>query len=174
MRILICEDETILRLDLRTMLERHGFEVCGEARDGEEAVELARSLEPDLAIMDVKMPRLDGIEAARRMQAERPIPVVLLTAFSERRLVSRAVASGVFAYVAKPFGPNNLLPAIETAAARHQELLAARRELGRKPSGEPPLDVVVTSRSGKRWPLRIVRDPRGAVGVTLIPNEEAH
>jgi DNA-binding NarL/FixJ family response regulator len=124
--------------------------------------------------MDVKMPRLDGIETARRIRAERPIPIVLLTAFSERRLVSCAVDAGVFAYVAKPFGPNDLLPAIETAAARHDELLAARRELGRTPADEPPLNVVVTSQSGKRWPLRIARDQRGAVDVTLIQDEEAH
>jgi response regulator NasT len=172
MRILLAEDETIIRLDLRTMLERRGFDVCGEARDGEEAVELARALEPDLAIMDIRMPRLDGIEAARRIQAERPLPIVLLTAFSDRRLVSRAVAVGVFAYVVKPFAEQDLLPAIETAAARHQELLAARRELGRKPPEQPTLDVVVTSISGRRWPLRIRRDPSGDVDVSVLSDDD--
>src|SRR5207237_9261311 len=90
-RILIAEDETIIRLDLKDLLERAGFEICAEARDGEEAVSLARSELPDLAIMDVKMPRIDGIEAARRILDERPIPIVMLTAYGQEELVSRAV-----------------------------------------------------------------------------------
>jgi len=102
-RILVAEDETIIRLDLKDLLERAGFEVCAEARDGEEAVELARSEQPDLAIMDVKMPRLDGIEAARRILNERPIPIVMLTAYGQDELVSRAVEAGVFGYLVKPF-----------------------------------------------------------------------
>ena len=92
MRILIAEDETIIRLDLRALLEKAGLEVCAEARDGAEAIELARSEQPDLAIMDVKMPRLDGIEAARRILDERPIPIVMLTAYGQEELVSRAAA----------------------------------------------------------------------------------
>src|SRR2546423_12125356 len=92
MKILIAEDETIIRLDLRTLLEAGGFEVCGEAKDGEEAVELARSLEPDLAIMDGKMPKLDGIDAARKILDERPIPIVMLTAYGQAELVQRAGA----------------------------------------------------------------------------------
>src|SRR3712207_9030325 len=88
-RILIAEDETIIRLDLRDLLERTGHEVCADARDGVEAVELARTERPDLAVMDVKMPRLDGIEAARRILAERPIPIVMLTAYGQRELVDR-------------------------------------------------------------------------------------
>jgi two-component system, response regulator PdtaR len=103
MRILVAEDETIIRLDLREILERAGFEVCAEARDGEEAVQLALSEEPDLAILDVKMPRLDGIEAARRILGERPIPIVILTAYGQEELVSRAVEAGVFGYLVKPF-----------------------------------------------------------------------
>src|SRR4051795_4448873 len=94
MRILVAEDETIIRLDLKDLLERAGHEVCAEARDGEEAVELARSEQPDLAIMDVKMPRLDGIEAARRIQDERPIPIVMLTAYGQEELVNRAGEAG--------------------------------------------------------------------------------
>ena len=90
MRILVAEDESIIRLDLRELLERAGFEVCAEARDGVEAVELARSEQPDLAVLDVKMPRLDGIEAARRILDERPIPIVMLTAYGQDELVSRA------------------------------------------------------------------------------------
>ena len=104
------------------------MDVVGEARDGEEAVALARELEPDLAIMDVKMPKLDGIEAARRIIAERPIPIVLLTAYGQEELVSRAVEAGVFGYLVKPFREADLLPAIQTARARHDELAAVREE----------------------------------------------
>ena len=128
MRILIAEDETIIRLDLRALLEKAGLEVCAEARDGVEAVELARSEQPDLAIMDVKMPRLDGIEAARRILDERPIPIVMLTAYGQDELVSRAVEAGVFGYLVKPFREQDLLPAIQTARARHEELSALREE----------------------------------------------
>jgi two-component system, response regulator PdtaR len=127
-RVLIAEDETIIRLDLAEMLERAGFEVCGQARDGVEAVELARSEEPDVAVLDVKMPRLDGIEAARRILDERPIPIVMLTAYGQDELVSRAVEAGVFAYLVKPFRESDLLPAIQTAQARHAELAAVREE----------------------------------------------
>src|SRR5881628_2993532 len=128
MRILVAEDETIIRLDLRELLERAGFDVCAEARDGVEAVELARSELPDLAVLDVKMPRLDGIEAARRILDERPIPIVMLTAYGQDELVSRAVEAGVFGYLVKPFRESDLLPAIRTARARHEELTALREE----------------------------------------------
>src|SRR5262245_24859907 len=128
MRILVAEDETIIRLDLRELLERSGFEVCAEAKDGVEAVELARSAQPDLAVLDVKMPRLDGIEAARRIADERPIPIVMLTAYGQDELVSRAVEAGVFAYLVKPFREQDLLPAIHAARARHEELAALREE----------------------------------------------
>jgi len=127
-RILIAEDETLIRLDLRQLLEAAGFDVCAEARDGEEAVELARREEPDLAVLDVKMPRLDGIEAAKRIIDERPIPIVMLTAYSQDELVSRAVEAGVFGYLVKPFREADLLPAIHTARARHEELAALREE----------------------------------------------
>src|SRR5205085_1726883 len=128
MRILVAEDETIIRLDLKDLLERAGFEVCAEARDGEEAVALARSERPDLAIMDVKMPRLDGIEAARRIQDERSIPIVMLTAYGQDELVGRAVEVGVFGYLVKPFREQDVLPAIRAAHARHDELTAVREE----------------------------------------------
>jgi len=127
-RVLVAEDETIIRLDLRDLLERSGFEVCAEARDGEEAVALARAEQPDVAIMDVKMPKLDGIEAARRILDERPIPIVMLTAYGQEELVSRAVEAGVFGYLVKPFREQDLLPAIRTARARHEELAALREE----------------------------------------------
>lgn len=128
-RILIAEDETIIRLDLRALLERAGFEICAEAKDGEEAVALARSERPDLALLDVKMPRLDGIEAARRMLEERPLPIVMVTAYGEQELVARAVEAGVFGYLVKPFRETDLLPAIATARARHEELAAVRAEV---------------------------------------------
>ncbi|HSC90062.1 MAG TPA: response regulator [Gaiellaceae bacterium] len=128
MKILIAEDETLIRLDLRDLLERAGFDVCAEAKDGEEAVALAASERPDLAILDVKMPRLDGIEAARRILEERAIPIVMLTAYGQDELVSRAVEAGVFGYLVKPFRESDLLPAIRTARARHEELAALREE----------------------------------------------
>src|SRR6187397_125677 len=127
-RILVAEDETIIRLDLVAMLGRAGLDVCAEARDGVEAVELAASAEPELAILDVKMPRLDGIEAARRILEERPIPIVMLTAYGQEELVSRAVEAGVFGYLVKPFREADLLPAIKAARARHEELAALREE----------------------------------------------
>src|SRR5207253_9397180 len=128
MKILIAEDETIIRLDLRGLLERAGYEVVGEARDGEEAVALAKELEPDLAIMDVKMPRLDGIESAKRILDDRPMPIVLLTAYGQQELVARAVEAGVFGYLVKPFREQDLLPAVAAARARHEELQALRAE----------------------------------------------
>jgi len=112
------------------MLERAGFEVVAEARDGREAVALAAEHRPDLAVMDVKMPELDGIEAARQMLEQRQIPIVMLTAFSEAALVGRAVDAGVFGYLVKPFRESDLLPAIEAARARHAELQALRDEAG--------------------------------------------
>src|SRR6476660_9803200 len=128
MRILVAEDETIIRLDLCELLERAGFDVCAEAKDGLEAVELARTEQPDLAVLDVKMPRLDGIEAARRILDERPIPIVMLTAYGQDELVQRAAEAGVFGYLVKPFREQALLPAIRTARARHEELNALREE----------------------------------------------
>jgi AmiR/NasT family two-component response regulator len=128
-RVLVAEDETIIRLDLVEMLARAGLDVVGEARDGIEAVELARTQEPDLAVLDVKMPRLDGIEAARRILDERPIPIVMLTAYGQDELVGRAVEAGVFGYLVKPFREVDLLPAIQAARARHEELAAVREQV---------------------------------------------
>jgi AmiR/NasT family two-component response regulator len=120
-RVLIAEDETIIRLDLRSLLEDNGFSVCGEARDGVEAVEQAMVLIPDLILMDIKMPRLDGIEAARRILDHRPVPIVMLTAFGHEELVSRAVQTGVFGYLAKPFREQDVIPALVAAQARFDE-----------------------------------------------------
>ena len=128
-KVLVAEDETIIRLDLVEMLGRAGLEVVGEARDGIEAVELARTQQPDLAVLDVKMPRLDGIEAARRILDERPIPIVMLTAYGQDELVGRAVEAGVFGYLVKPFRELDLLPAIQAARARHEELAALREQV---------------------------------------------
>src|ERR1051326_3679623 len=149
MRILIAEDETIIRLDLRELLERAGYEVCAEARDGNEAVELARSAKPDLAIMDVKMPHLDGIEAARRILEERPIPIVMLTAYGQEELVTRAVEAGVFGYLVKPFREQDLLPAIQAARARHDELQALRDEAESLAEELAALEVIEGSRSAE-------------------------
>jgi CheY-like chemotaxis protein/ketosteroid isomerase-like protein len=137
MRILVAEDETIIRLDLKDMLTRAGFDVCAEARDGVEAVALARSEEPDLAIMDVKMPKVDGIEAARRILDERPIPIVMLTAYGQDEIVSRAIEAGVFGYLVKPFREQDLLPAIQTARARAG---CVRTPAQGKPGVRPPAE----------------------------------
>jgi len=125
---LIAEDETLIRLDLRAQLEEAGYEVCGEARNGEEAVELAHALRPDAVLLDVKMPGLDGVDAARRINADRPVPIVLVTAYDDRELVARAADAGVFGYLVKPYRSNELAPAIETAIARHRELAELREE----------------------------------------------
>ena len=129
MRVLVAEDETLIRLDLTGMLQSAGFDVCAEARDGVEAVELARSEQPDLAILDVKMPRLDGIESARRILDERPIPIVIVSAYTETSLVERAAEAGVFGYLSKPFREEDLLPAIATARARFGQLAAVRDQV---------------------------------------------
>jgi response regulator NasT len=166
LRVLIAEDETIIRLDLRAVLEDHGFVVCGEARDGAEAVELARELEPDVILVDVKMPRLDGIEAARRIYAERPVTIVALTAFGDRALVERAVGAGVFAYLVKPFREHDVAAAIRAAAARHDELIAARREVGAQ-HPPAPVELTVHSSAGHSWPLRLGRMPDGSLDVSI-------
>jgi AmiR/NasT family two-component response regulator len=126
--VLIAEDETIIRLDLRGQLEEAGYKVCAEARTGKEAVVLAKETQPDIAVLDVKMPELDGIEAARRILDERSLPILLLTAYSDNVLVERAGRAGVFAYLVKPFRTSELVPAIETAVARHAEMAALREE----------------------------------------------
>jgi response regulator NasT len=128
-RVLIAEDEALIRLDLKEMLEEEGYAVVGEAADGEQAIDLARKLEPDLVILDVKMPVLDGISAAERITEEAIAPVVMLTAFSQRELVERAVDAGAMAYLVKPFAKSDLLPAIEVAVSRHQQLRALAAEV---------------------------------------------
>jgi two-component system, response regulator PdtaR len=128
-RVIIAEDEAIIRLDLREMLQEEGFEVVGEAADGEQAVALARELTPDLVICDVKMPKMDGIAAAAQITGERIAPVVMLTAFSQRDLVERARDAGAMAYLVKPFQKRDLLPAIEMAASRFAEIRTLESEV---------------------------------------------
>ena len=114
-RVLIAEDETLIRLDVRRLLEAGGFEVCAEARNGPEAVTLAREHEPDVVVLDVRMPGLDGVEAARRILAERHVPIVMLTAYGYGELISRALDTGVAGYVVKPFTERELLGAVRAA-----------------------------------------------------------
>jgi len=128
-RVLIAEDEALIRLDLAEMLREEGYQVVGEAGDGQEAVELAESLRPDLVIMDVKMPRRDGIDAAAEIAAKRIAPVVLLTAFSQRDLVEKARDAGAMAYLVKPFSISDLVPAIEVALSRFREIAQLESEV---------------------------------------------
>ena len=128
LRVVVAEDEALIRMDVVATLQEAGYEVVGEAGDGEEAVRLAIELMPDLMIMDIKMPKLDGISAAEKI-SEHKIPVVLLTAFSQADLVKRAADAGAMAYVTKPFKPSDLLPAIQIALSRSEELFALETEI---------------------------------------------
>ena len=130
LRVLIAEDEALIRLDLKEMLEEEGYSVVGEAADGEAAVNLAVKERPDLVILDVKMPVLDGISAAEQIAAEHIAAVVILTAFSQRELVERARDAGAMAYLVKPFTKADLVPAIEIAVSRFQEVSALEGEVG--------------------------------------------
>jgi len=128
-RVLIAEDEALIRLDLAEMLGEAGYEVVAQASDGEQAIRLARESQPDLVIMDVKMPKLDGIAAASQIAGERIAPVVMLTAFSQRELVERARDAGAMAYLVKPFTITDLVPAIEMAVSRFAEIIQLEREV---------------------------------------------
>jgi AmiR/NasT family two-component response regulator len=128
-RVLIAEDEALIRLDLKEMLQEEGYDVVGETGDGETAVSLAQELKPDLVILDVKMPVMDGIAAAEKIAGDRIAPVIILTAFSQRDLVERARAAGAMAYLVKPFQKKDLLPTIEMAASRYAEITALEAEV---------------------------------------------
>ena len=128
LRVVVVEDEGLIRMDVVATLQEAGYKVVGEGADGEEAIKLATELEPDLVVMDIKMPKLDGISAAEKI-AELKIPVVLLTAFSQSDLVARAASAGAMAYVTKPFKPTDLLPAIQIALSRHEELVSLEAEI---------------------------------------------
>ena len=129
MRVLIAEDEALIRMDLREMLTEEGHEVVGEARDGAEAIELARSLAPDIVFMDVKMPGTDGLEAASVISAERIAPVVMVTAFSQQTYVDAASDAGAMAYLVKPFTKREIIPAMSIAASRFAETRALEDEV---------------------------------------------
>ena len=129
LRVLVAEDEALIRLDLVELLTDEGYQVVAEAGDGEEALELARKLTPDLVVMDVKMPKMDGISAAAIIAEERIAPVVMLTAFSQRELVERARDAGAMAYVVKPFDSSDVVPAIEIAVSRFAEIRAVEAEV---------------------------------------------
>jgi len=128
-RVVVAEDESLIRMDIVETLNDNGYTVVGEAADGETAVLLAREHRPDLVVMDVKMPLMDGISAAEILTRERIAPVVLLTAFSQQELVERASEAGAIAYVVKPFTPNDLIPAIEVALSRSQQISALEDEV---------------------------------------------
>jgi response regulator NasT len=127
-RVVVAEDESLIRMDIVETLRDKGFDVVGEAGDGNKAVELAFALKPDLMVMDIKMPDLDGLSAAEKI-AELKIPVVLLTAFSQQELVTRAAEVGAMAFLVKPFSPQDLLPAIEIALSRHAQLIVLETEI---------------------------------------------
>jgi len=122
LKVVIADDESIIRLDLKKMLEAMGHQVVGEAGDGQKALELVRATKPDVVIMDIKMPVMDGLDAAKIISEEKIAPVVLLTAYSQEDLIARAKEAGVFAYLVKPFREESLLPAIEMAISRYLEL----------------------------------------------------
>ena len=128
MRVLIADDDPIIRLDLRQMLESLGYEVIGEAGDGREAIEKAQEMAPDICILDVKMPVMDGIEAVEKISEEGIAPAILLTAYSDKELIERAKAAGVFAYLVKPFKPSDLSPEIEVARSRFEQNKALIKE----------------------------------------------
>lgn len=129
LRVVVAEDESLIRLDLVEMLREEGYEVVGEAADGQRAVDLAIELRPDLVIMDVKMPRRDGIDAASEIAEKRIAPVVILTAFSQRELVEKARDAGAMAYLVKPFSKADLMPAVELAASRYTEISSLESEI---------------------------------------------
>src|SRR5262252_9446511 len=174
-RVVIAEDEALIRLDLKEMLEEEGYEIAGEASDGEQAVELAASLRPDLLILDVKMPVLDGISAAEQIAAKHIAPVVILTAFSQRELVERARDAGAMAYLVKPFTKADLVPAIEIAVSRFQEVAALGaevdtlrdrlevRKLLDRAKGRLQVDAGMTEPEAFRWIQKTSMDRRVAM-----------
>ncbi|MEN6356490.1 MAG: response regulator [Armatimonadota bacterium] len=129
-RVVIADDESIIRMDLKTLLEEMGHVVVGEAADGQKALELTRSLKPDVVIMDIKMPVMDGLDAAKIVADEKIAPVVLLTAYSQKDLIERAKEAGVYAYLVKPFQESDVLPAIEIAISRYLEQQELETTLG--------------------------------------------
>jgi two-component system, response regulator PdtaR len=171
-RVLIAEDEALIRLDLAEMLAEEGYDVVGEAGDGEVAVQLAQELRPDLVIMDIKMPVMDGLAAAEKIADERIAPVVILTAFSQRDLVERARAAGAMAYLVKPFQKSDLVPAIEIGLSRFAELAALEaevvslterletRKVVERAKGEMMAKYAMTEPQAFKWIQRTAMDHR--------------
>jgi AmiR/NasT family two-component response regulator len=162
-RVVIAEDEALIRLDLKEMLEEPGegsYIVIGEASDGDTAVQLAAELKPDLVIMDIKMPVLDGISAAEQITQRRLAPVVILTAFSQRDLVQRASTAGAMAYLVKPFTKAELIPAIEIAVSRFAELSALQSEIGDRAKGVLQATRGMTEPEAFRWIQKTSMDRR--------------
>lgn len=127
-RVVVVEDEALIRMDIVEVLRENGFDVVGEAADGEAAIQLTRELRPDLVVMDITMPKMDGLTAAEAIDKERLAPVVMLTAFAQPEFVARAIEAGAIAYVVKPFTPERLLPQIEVALSRHQQMLTVEAD----------------------------------------------
>jgi response regulator NasT len=174
-RVLIAEDEALIRLDLKEMLEEAGYEVVGEVADGQQAIELTEQLRPDLVILDVKMPGLDGISAAEKIVEAATAPVIMLTAFSQRDLVERAAEAGAMAYLVKPFDKSDLIPAIEVAISRYQQLRALAgevedlserletRKLLDRAKGKLQADHAMTEPEAFRWIQKTSMDRRSSM-----------
>jgi AmiR/NasT family two-component response regulator len=171
-RVLIAEDEALIRLDLKEMLEEEGYEVVAEVGDGQQAVDRARELAPDLVILDIQMPVLDGLSAAEQIGGARIAPVIVLTAFSQRELVERARDAGAMAYLVKPFSKNDLVPAIEVARARFAEMSALdgevrtleerleTRKVVERAKGKLMADEGITEAEAFRWIQRMAMNQR--------------
>jgi two-component system, response regulator PdtaR len=171
-RVLIAEDEALIRLDLKEMLEEEGYEVVAEVGDGQQAVDRATELSPDLVILDIQMPVLDGLSAAEQIASARIAPVIVLTAFSQRELVERARDAGAMAYLVKPFSKNDLVPAIEVAMGRFAEMAAldgevrtleerlAARQVVEKAKGRLMAERGVTEGEAFRWLQRTAMNER--------------
>jgi two-component system, response regulator PdtaR len=135
-RVLLVDDEALIRMGMRVMLQDLGYAVVGEAADGQDAIEKVTSLDPDVVIMDIKMPGMDGLEATRRIMATHPVPIIVLTAYNQRSLVEEAADAGVLAYLMKPVRESDIAPAIEVARARFADLQWLRRVPADRPRGE--------------------------------------
>ncbi len=187
-RVLIAEDEALIRLDLKEMLEEEGYSIVGEVGDGQQAVDLARELTPDLVILDIQMPVLGGLSAAEQIASARIAPVIVLTAFSQRELVERARDAGAMAYLVKPFSKNDLVPAIEVARGRFAEMSALdgevrtleerleTRKVVEQAKGRLMSERGITEAEAFRWIQRTAMNQRTsmkALAQTILASDEA-